>query len=434
MKINLKNFINSQTSKSLMNDFQDLDHIDGISISTVCANLYGTPRDDLVMFYFRDGANHASVYTQSKIVSENIKWNLNIKSKKIKSIIVNTRNANAFTGAKGYSGLREIAEEISLQLSKIQIQDEQKPRKILAREILFGCTGTIGEKYPTEKIKQSIPYLINKIRYTQNKLIWMKAALGIMTTDTKPKIAMEICEIGNKEVKIYGIAKGSGMIFPNMATTLGYIFTDADLSNDILKKLLKKNIQTTFNAISCDGDTSTNDMVSIFSTGKIKNSNIKNITDKKINLFDQALHSVLLNLAKRVVADGEGANKFITINVTRTKTEEDAKKIAFSIANSPLVKTAIAGNDPNWGRIIMAIGKANVNIDINKLSIKIGTLKIIEKGQLSKTYIENDVGAYMKEEKTIEIVVDINLGKKDFTAYTMDLTKKYIEINANYRS
>ena len=240
MKINLKNFINSQTSKSLMNDFQDLDHIDGISISTVCANLYGTPRDDLVMFYFRDGANHASVYTQSKIVSENIKWNLNIKSKKIKSIIVNTRNANAFTGAKGYSGLREIAEEISLQLSKIQIQDEQKPRKILAREILFGCTGTIGEKYPTEKIKKSIPHLINKIRYTQNKLIWMKAALGIMTTETKPKIAMEKCEIGNKEVKIYGIAKGSGMIFPNMATTLGYIFTDADLSNDILKKLLKK--------------------------------------------------------------------------------------------------------------------------------------------------------------------------------------------------
>ena len=434
MTINLKNFINSRTSESKMNDFQDLDHIDGISISTVCANLYETPRDDLVMFYFRDGANYASVYTQSKIVSENIKWNLNIKSKKIKSIIINTRNANAFTGAKGYNGLREIAEEISVQLSKKQIQDEEKPGKILAREILFGCTGTIGEKYPTEKIKKNIPDLINKIKYTQNKQIWMKAALGIMTTDTKPKIAMEKCEIGNKEVKIYGIAKGSGMIFPNMATTLGYIFTDADLSNDILKKLLKKNIQTTFNAISCDGDTSTNDMVSIFSTGKIKNSNIKNITDKKINLFDQALHSVLLNLAKRVVADGEGANKFITINVTRTKTEEDAKKIAFSIANSPLVKTAIAGNDPNWGRIIMAIGKANVNIDINKLSIKIGTIKIIEKGQLSKTYIEDDVGAYMKEEKTIEIVVDINLGKKDFTAYTMDLTKKYIEINANYRS
>ena len=434
MAINLKNFINSKASKSKMNDFQDLDHIDGVSISTVCANLYKTSRDDLVMFYFRDGANYASVYTQSKIVSENIKWNLNIKSKKIKSIIVNTRNANAFTGPKGYNALKKIAEEISIQLSKKQITDEDKPNKILSTEILFGCTGTIGEKFPTEKIKNSIPDLINKIRYTQNKLIWMKAALGIMTTDTKPKLAMEECEIGNKKVKIYGIAKGSGMIFPNMATTLGYIFTDADLSNDILKKLLKKNIETTFNAISCDGDTSTNDMVSIFSTGKVKNSNIKNISDQKIKSFDNALHSVLLNLAKRIVADGEGASKFVSINVAKSKTEEDAKKIAFSIANSSLVKTAIAGNDPNWGRIIMAIGKTDIDININRLSIKLGDIKIIEKGQLSKTYIEDDAAVYMKESKKIDINVDLNLGKKNFTAYTMDLTKRYIEINADYRS
>ena len=262
----------------------------------------------------------------------------------------------------------------------------------------------------------------------------MKAALGMMTTDLKPKLAMEECEIGNLKVKIYGVAKGSGMIFPNMATTLGYIFTDADLSNDILYKLLKKNIETTFNAISCDGDTSTNDMVTIFSTGKIKNSNIKNITDKRIKSFDEALHSVLLNLAKRIVADGEGASKFITINITKSKTEEDAKKIAFSIANSPLVKTAIAGNDPNWGRIIMAIGKTDVDIKINKLSVKLGPIKIIEKGQLSKTYIEDDAGVYMSESKKIDIFVDLNLGKKNFTAYTMDLTKKYIEINTDYRS
>ena len=434
MVINLKNFLNSHTSKTKMNDFQDLEHIDGISISTVCAGLYKTSRDDLVMFYFRDGANYASVYTKSKIVSENIKWNLNIKCKKIKSIIINTRNANAFTGPKGYSGLKEIAEEISLELSKKQIQDEDKPKKVLSSEIIFGCTGTIGEKFPTEKIKYSIPQLVDKIKYTQNKLIWMKAALGIMTTDTKPKIAMEECEIGNKKVKIYGIAKGSGMIFPNMATTLSYIFTDADLSNDILKKLLKKNIETTFNAISCDGDTSTNDMVSIFSTGKVKNQSISNINEKKISNFDIALHSVLLNLAKRVVADGEGASKFITINIMKTKTEDDAKKIAFSIANSPLVKTAIAGNDPNWGRIIMAIGKADVDIKINKLSIKLGSIKIIEKGQLSKTYIESDAEVYMREEKKIDITVDLNLGKKNFTAYTMDLTKKYIEINGDYRS
>ena len=433
MPINLKNFINSQALKSKMNDFQDLEHIDGVSMSAVCANLYSKPRDDLVMFYFRDGANYASVYTQSKIVSENIKWNLNIKSKKIKSLIINTRNANAFTGSDGYKGLKEIAQEVSIQLSKKQIEDEDYPKKISDREILFGCTGTIGEKFPTEKIKKKISELIKKIKYVQNKFIWMKAALGIMTTDLKPKLAMEECKIGNKKVKIYGIAKGSGMIFPNMATTLGYIFTDANLSNDILNKLLKKNIDTTFNAISCDGDTSTNDMVSIFSTGKVKNSTIHNINDKKIFSFDKALHSVLLNLSKRIVADGEGASKFITVNIEKSKNDKDAKKIAFSIANSKLVKTAVAGEDPNWGRIIMAIGKAGVDLDLKKLLIKFGPLKIIEKGQLVKNYKESDIANYMKNQ-SIDISINLNMGKKNFTAYTMDLTKKYIEINADYRS
>ena len=433
MTINLKNFLNSQTTGLKMNNFQDLDHIEGVSISTICANLYNKSRDDLVMFYFRDGANYASVYTQSKIVSENIKWNLNIKSKKIKSLVVNTRNANAFTGPAGYQGLKEIAEKISSMLSKKQKEDEDYPKNILANEILFGCTGTIGEKYPTEKIMKNIPELINKIKYIQNKFIWIKAASGIMTTDLKPKLAMEECEIKNKKVKIYGIAKGSGMIFPNMATTLGYIFTDADLSNDILNRLLKKNIETTFNAITCDGDTSTNDMVSIFSTGKIKNSKINNINDKKIKNFSDALHSVLLNLAKRIVADGEGAKKFITINIMKSKNEEDAKKIAFSLANSPLVKTAIAGEDPNWGRIIMAIGKSGVNINLKKISISFGNIKVVDKGQLLNSYIESDVASYMKE-NAIDISVNLNMGLKKFTAYTMDLTKKYIEINANYRS
>ena len=433
MPINLENFINSHGLKSKMQDFQDLDHIDGVSISTICANLYSKPRDDLVMFYFRDGANYASVYTQSKIVSENIKWNLNIKSKKIRSLIINTRNANAFTGLEGYEALRDIAGDLSIQLSKKQNEDENHPKKILESEILFGCTGTIGEKYPREKIKKNIPELIKKIKYTQNKLIWLKAALGIMTTDLKPKLAMEECEIGNEKVKIYGIAKGSGMIFPNMATTLGYIFTDADLSNAVLSKLLKKNIDTTFNAITCDGDTSTNDMVSIFSTGKVKNTTIKNINDKKIKFFDRALHSVLLNLSKRIVADGEGATKFITVNVIKSKNEKDAKKIAFSIANSNLVKTAIAGEDPNWGRVIMAIGKSGVNINLDKLSINFGNIKIIEKGKIFKDYNESEVANYMKD-KAIGISINLNLGTKNFTAYTMDLTKKYIEINADYRS
>ena len=244
---------------------------------------------------------------------------------------------------------------------------------------------------------------------------------------------MEECKIGNKLVKIYGLAKGSGMIFPNMATTLGFVFTDASISSTVLKNLLKKNISTTFNAVSCDGDTSTNDMVSIFATGEVKNSKIKSLNDRKIHDFSLSLKNVMLNLAKRVAADGEGSSKFIEIQTLNCKTEEDAKKISFSIANSPLVKTAIAGEDPNWGRVIMAIGKSNVNLNPNKLTIKFGQIKVIEKGQLLNSYNENEVAEYMKNE-TIKIIVDLNLGIKKFTAYTMDLTKKYIEINADYRT
>ena len=433
MGINLSNFFTSKTKNKKMNEFQDLDHIDGVSISTVSANLYNNNRDNLVMFYFRDGANYASVYTQSKIISENIRWNLKQKAKKIFSLVVNTRNANCFTGKQGYKSLEKIAELISEQLSEKQKKDEDHPKKIKLKDIIFGCTGTIGEVFPDEKIKNKIPDLVDRIKYTQNKYIWMKAALGIMTTDTLPKMAMEECKIGNSKIKIFGIAKGSGMIQPNMATTLGYIFTDADISNDILKKLLKKNLITTFNAISCDSDTSTNDMLTFFSTGKAKHSKINNINDDKIKEFDLSLNRVLLNLAKRVVADGEGASKFITINARNCKNENDAKKIAFSIANSPLVKTAIAGEDPNWGRIIMAIGKAGVTLNFDQLSIKFGSISIIQNGKVNINYNENETSEYMKNDN-IEINVDISNGLKSFTVYTMDLTKKYIEINADYRS
>ena len=433
MGINFKNLFNSQKNKSTMGDYQNLDHIDGVAISSVSANLYNTSRDDLVMFYFRDGANYASVYTQSKIVSENIKWNLKQKVKKIFSLIINTRNANCFTGKQGYQSLEKIAELVSVGLTEKQKEDEDYPKKIKTKDIIFGCTGTIGETFPEEKIRNKIPELISKIKYTQNKYIWMKAALGILTTDTQPKMAMEECKIGNSKIKIFGIAKGSGMIQPNMATTLAYIFTDAEISNDILKKLLKKNVATTFNAISCDGDTSKNDMISIFSTGKIKHSKIDNINDEKIKEFDEALNRVLLNLAKRVVADGEGASKFITIQVQNCKNENDAKKIAFSIANSPLIKTAIAGEDPNWGRIIMGIGKAGISFDINKLSLKFGNLNIIQNGKVSSNYNEAEASDYMKE-NNIDLIIDISDGSKSFTVYTMDLTNKYIEINSDYRS
>ena len=433
MVINLKNFLLSQKQKLKIVDFQDLDHVDGVAISAISADLYKEPRDDLVLFYFRDGANYASVYTQSKIISENIKWNLRSKNNSIKALLVNTRNANAFTGKLGFKGITQIAEELSKKLTIKMIEDEEKINSVQPNQILFGCTGTIGEVFPTQKIKQAIPNLIKKIKYTQNKYLWVKAALGIMTTDLQPKLAMEICKIGNSEIKIYGIAKGSGMIFPNMATTLGYIFTDANLSSGVLKQLLKKNIETTFNAISCDGDTSTNDMVAIFATKKIKHSKIKKFNDNKLKDFDKSLHSVLLNLAKRIAGDGEGASKFVSVNVLNAKNIVEAKKVAFSIANSPLVKTAIAGEDPNWGRIIMAIGKANVQLNLNKLGINFGEIKVIEKGQLFSKYEEAEVAEYMREKK-IDITVDLNIGGKNFTAYTMDFTKKYIEINADYRS
>ena len=433
MVINLKNFLLSQDKKSKIGDFQDLDHIDGVAISAISANLYKENRDDLVLFYFRDAANYASVYTQSKIISENIKWNQSIKSNLIKALLINTRNANSFTGKLGFKGIVQIAEELSKRLTIKMSEDDEIKNSVKPNEILFGSTGTIGEVFPTEKIKQAIPELLKKIKYTQNKYLWIKAALGIMTTDLQPKLAMEECKIGNSEIKIYGIAKGSGMIYPNMATTLGYVFTDANLSSGVLKQLLKKNIGTTFNAISCDGDTSTNDMVSIFATKKAKHPKIKNINDQKIKDFDQALNAVLLNLAKRVAADGEGASKFVSVKVLNAKNFLEAKKVAFSIANSPLVKTAIAGEDPNWGRIIMAIGKANVHLNLNKLAINFGKIKVIEKGQLYLKYEEIIVAEYMREQK-IDLTVDLNVGSKSFTAYTMDLTKKYIEINADYRS
>ena len=257
--------------------------------------------------------------------------------------------------------------------------------------------------------------------------------MSILTTDLKPKLAMEECKIGKTKVKIYGIAKGSGMIFPNMATTLVYLFTDANLPSNILQKLLKKNINNTFNAISCDGDTSTNDMISFFSTCNAKNKDIRNINDLKLKEFDKSVNNVLLNLAKRVVSDGEGASKFIQIDVLKCKSEEDAKKISLAIANSPLVKTAIAGGDPNWGRIMMAVGKSDVELNINSISLIIGNYKVFEKGQLAKNYSEQNLKDYMKS-NSIKITLEMNLGKKNFTCYTMDFTKKYIEINSDYRS
>ena len=433
MDFGINNFFDKKHKDSKIGHFQDLEHIDGLSISTISCGLYNKKRDDLVLFYFRDGASYANVYTKSSLVSENIKWNKKIKDKKIYGILINTRNANALTGNDGYNSLKKISLNLSKLLSSKQIEDEEKPREIKPNQILFACTGTIGEKFPENQILSSTKNLVDKIKYNQNKLIWIKAALGIMTTDTKPKLSMAECKIAGSDVKIYGVAKGSGMIFPNMATTLGFIFTDANISSSILKQILNLNIKTTFNAITCDGDTSTNDMVSIFSTSKVNHSEIKKYSDSKLKNFNKAVHDVLLNLAKQVVSDGEGASKFISINCINCRTEKDAKNISFKIANSLLVKTAISGEDPNWGRIAMAIGNSDSKINEQKLSISFGPYKIYHKGSLYKSYDEEKVMEYMKG-KSIEIEVDIGQGIKKFKSYTMDLTKKYIEINADYRT
>ena len=425
---------NYQINSNSIGFYQDLEHLDGLGISAVSADLYtNKKRDDLVIFYFRKGACFASVYTQSNIKSENIKWNLNNSKEKIYALLINTRNANAFTGKDGYKSINNISTLLSEQLTKKQIEDEEDPKKIKPKNLLFASTGTIGETFPENKILNAVPNLITKIKYVQNKYLWIKAAMGMLTTDTRPKLSMEECKIAGTPVKIYGVAKGSGMIYPDMATTLGFVFTDAKINGKVLKQLLKKNIQNTFNAISCDGDTSTNDMVSIFSTGCANNKEIKSYKDKNINDFENSLNSVLKNLAKSVASDGEGASKFVIIKVEKCKNENDAKKICFSIANSPLVKTAIAGEDPNWGRIMMAVGKAKVNLNLKKINMNIGPHKVIENGKISTYYKEDEVAGYMQSHE-IKINLQIGGGNKEFEVYTMDLTKKYIEINSDYRS
>jgi len=291
----------------------------------------------------------------------------------------------------------------------------------------------IGEDFPYLKIKNRIPELVKKLRAEQNKFVWFKAASAIMTTDTRPKLAYEECKIGNKLIKISGIAKGSGMIAPNMATMLSFIFTDANIPSVFLKSILKKVTATTFNSITVDSDKSTNDMVAIFATGKAKNYKVYNVLDPKLLDFEKALHRLALNLAKQIVVDGEGAKKFVTVQVIGARSLVMAKNIGFSIANSPLVKTAIAGQDPNWGRIIMAIGKSGENVHVSKIQIKFGNYLVAEQGKIAKDYNENDLKEYMKWD-SINIEVNLNIGSAFYNVYTCDLTRDYIDINADYRN
>jgi glutamate N-acetyltransferase/amino-acid N-acetyltransferase len=430
MTINIKNFFRSSKKISKMGDFQELKHIEGVQVSAVSANLYKNGREDLSLFYFPGGANYAVAYTKSSIVSESITWNRENTKNNIKALIVNTKNANTFTGTQGLDSLNDVSKILIDSLNSVEAENGYQKSKI--KDLLFASTGVIGEKFPVEKIRKSIPSLVDNLRINQNKLIWLKMASAIMTTDTKPKVAYSEIKIGDKYVRISGIAKGSGMIAPNLATMFSFIFTDADISSVILNKYLNKVLTNTFNAITVDSDTSTNDMVAIFSTQKIKSKKLNITTSKEAIKFEKALETVCLDLAKQIVVDGEGAKKFITVKITNSETVERAKKIAFSIANSPLVKTAIAGEDPNWGRILMGIGKSGEEVDRKKITIKLGDFVVAEKGKISENYDEEKLKEYMKWD-AILITVDLKQGKEEYECYTCDFTHDYIDINAHYR-
>ena len=434
MTLNLKNLLNPKVKMSKMGEFQELRPIEGLQISAVSADLYGDGRDDLTLFYFDEGANFGAVYTNSKVTSASINWNLKIKRHFVKALMINTKNANTFTGIKGAQGLKEIAQSLSKSLTLKSSQSPKGVKEVVKiTDLLFASTGVIGEDFPYLKIKNRISELVKKLRTEQNKFVWFKAASAIMTTDTRPKLAYEECKIGNKLIKISGIAKGSGMIAPNMATMLSFIFTDANIPSVFLKSILKKVTATTFNSITVDSDKSTNDMVAIFATGKAKNYKVYNVLDPKLLDFEKALHRLALNLAKQIVVDGEGAKKFVTVQVIGARSLVMAKNIGFSIANSPLVKTAIAGQDPNWGRIIMAIGKSGENVHVSKIQIKFGNYLVAEQGKIAKDYNENDLKEYMKWD-SINIEVNLNIGSAFYNVYTCDLTRDYIDINADYRN
>ena len=406
--------------KNLYKNFPKIPYLENLDIICVKSNIKSRSKLDLAIVIFRNYANVAYVTTKSKTFAANIKWLKESKNiSKVKILMVNSGNANAYTGEEGYLNLKTIIRFLS---QKFYCKNQ---------EVIISSTGVIGEQLPINKILKTLTKLTNKSEEKKN-VDWEGFANSIMTTDTFPKGVYKKTRIGNKEVKLIGIAKGSGMIAPNMATMLGYIFTDADFSSKNLKELLVEINEKSFNSITVDSDMSTNDMVCFFSTRKISN-NVKTIKDKVLNKFKKDLQALAIELAKKIIYDGEGATKIIEVNVLGAKSYFDAKNVALSIANSPLVKTAIAGEDANWGRIIMAIGKSKAKLDQNKISLKFGENLILKKGKLKKKYNEESISEYLKKNE-IRIEVDLNYGSSASKVWTCDLTKRYIEINADYRS
>ncbi len=403
------------------NGFPKLPIIKGIRLASVAANIKYADRDDVMLMECAAGSSIAGVFTRSSTRSASVldcqNKLVNRSDKTAAAIIVNSGNSNAFTGSHGEVSVQNICASISNEMN------------IPLNSIFSASTGVIGEKLPHEKI-------INKIEELNSKLSehsLESAARAIMTTDTFPKGAYSSFSINGSNVNISGFAKGSGMIAPDMATMLVYIMTDVSIKRNILQNILTKLNEKTFNCITVDSDTSTSDSLMVIATGQSKTETIVDEFSDEALKFTEELNSVMLSLAKQVVRDGEGATKFLEVEVRGAVSDISAKTVALAIANSPLIKTAAAGEDPNWGRVVMGVGKSGEPADRDKISIWFGSILVAEQGWVASSYREDLGQNYMKNQE-LEIIVDLAIGDGSATVWTCDLTHQYIAINADYRS
>jgi glutamate N-acetyltransferase/amino-acid N-acetyltransferase len=395
--------------------------IDGVRFATIEAGVRYAGRTDVMLALFDEPASVAGVFTRSKCPSAPVDWcRANLAQGQARALIVNSGNANAFTGGVGAKAVAHVAEAANQSMG---LEPER---------IFMASTGVIGEPLDAGKIAR----VLDRLAASAKPDALMEAARAIMTTDTFPKVATARVKIGESEVIINGIAKGAGMIAPDMATMLAFVFTDAAIAAPALQALLAKSVERSFNCITVDSDTSTSDTLMLFATGAATKRGapaISDAADARLNAFKRALDKLLLDLAQQVVRDGEGARKFIEIKVEGAKSRKAAKRIAMSIANSPLVKTAAAGEDANWGRIVMAVGKAGEKAERDRLDIHFGKIRVAHNGVRDPDYSEAEASAYMKRAK-IDIRVNVGVGSATAKVWTCDLTKEYIAINGDYRS
>jgi len=400
--------------------FPKIDPISGVAIGIGRAGFYKHRRDDLLIMRFTPGTAVAGVFTRHGVGSAPVDWcraALQASGGRARALVVNAGCANAFTGEAGAGAVRATMEAVSSELG------------CATSEVLMASTGVIGVLLQYGKILNVLQEVLVEVQGDA----WAAAAGAIMTTDTFPKGAVATTEIDGKPVRIAGICKGSGMIAPDMATMLAFVATDAAIAPDVLQAILSPTAVRTLNAVTVDGDRSTNDTCLVFATGKAGNAPVTDLAAPRLDGFKAALEGVLLNLGQQLVRDGEGASKFVKVTVNGAATDASARKIARTICESPLVKTAIAGEDANWGRIVMAVGRADEPIVREKIAIRFGDLWAAKDGAVSPDYSEAAMSAYMKQPE-LEIAVDVGAGSASASMWTCDLTHGYISINGDYRS